>query len=575
MWEHFQGFDEIVLADFEFSAPPGEIPKPVCLIAHEIRSGRVHRLWRDKFVSCKEPPYPVGSKTLFVSYFASAEFSCHLALDWQLPAKTVDLYTEFRLLTNGIGTPCGDSLLGALAYFGLEGIESVEKDSMRQLAQRDTDWSADEKAQLLDYCESDVLALKHLLDAMAPKIDIGRALLRGRYMVAVARMEYNGVPIDTTTLDKLRQHWGAIKLGLIADVDAGRGIYEGSTFKRDRFGDWLTSQGIAWPTLESGQLALDDETFREMSRLHPQLEPYRQLRTSLSQMRLEDLAVGQDGRNRTLLSLFRSRTGRNQPSNTRFIFGPSAWMRSLIQPRPGWGLAYIDWSQQEFGIAAKLSVDQSMIEAYESGDPYLAFAVQAGAAPKDATKKSHKNIRSQFKQCALGVQYGMREESLARKIGKQPAHARELLELHRRTYPVYWRWADAAVDHAMLHGSLYTVFGWTVQVGPEVNPRSLRNFPMQANGAEMLRLGCCLATERGVRVCAPVHDAVLIEAPLKCLDHAVAETQSAMAEASATVLDGFRLRTDVEVFRHPERFRDERGAEMWHLVEQNLEQIDG
>ena len=36
---------------------------------------------------------------------------------------------------------------------------------------------------------------------------------------------------------------------------------------------------------------------------------------------------------------------------------------------------------------------------------------------------------------------------------------------------------------------------------------------MQANGAEMLRLACCFATERGVRVCAPVHDAILIEAP--------------------------------------------------------------
>ncbi len=83
-----------------------------------------------------------------------------------------------------------------------------------------------------------------------------------------------------------------------------------------------------------------------------------------------------------------------------------------------------------------------------------------------------------------------------------------------------------------------------------------------------------MATEREVHVCAPVHDAVLIEAPLKCLDNAVAETQSAMAEASATVLDGFRLRTDVEVFRYPDRFRDERGVEMWHLVEQNLDRID-
>src|SRR3954464_13305113 len=57
-------------------------------------------------------------------------------------------------------------------------------------------------------------------------------------------------------------------------------------------------------------------------------------------------------------------------------------------------------------------------------------------------------------------------------------------------------------------------FGWPLHVGAAFNPRSLANFPMQANGAEMLRLACCLATERGIRVCAPVHDALLIEAPL-------------------------------------------------------------
>ena len=34
---------------------------------------------------------------------------------------------------------------------------------------------------------------------------------------------------------------------------------------------------------------------------------------------------------------------------------------------------------------AALSGDQLMMDAYRSGDPYLAFAKQAGAAPADAT----------------------------------------------------------------------------------------------------------------------------------------------------------------------------------------------
>ena len=201
-----------------------------------------------------------------------------------------------------------------------------------------------------------------------------------------------------------------------------------------------------------------------MARAYPAVAPLRELRGALSEMRLSDLAVGRDGRNRTLLSAFRARTGRNQPSNTKFIFGPSVWLRGLIQPPPGHGLAYIDWAQQEFGIAAALSGDPLMMDAYRSGDPYLAFAKQAGAAPAEATKATHKAVRDQFKACVLAVQYGMGADALALRIGQPPIRARELLRLHRETYRVFWRWSDAAVDHAMLTGELHTVFGWRVQV---------------------------------------------------------------------------------------------------------------
>jgi len=283
-------------------------------------------------------------------------------------------------------------------------------------------------------------------------------------------------------------------------------------------------------------------------------------------MRLSDLAVGRDGRNRTLLSALRARTSRNQPSNTKFVFGPSVWLRGLIRPPAGHGLAYIDWAQQEFGIAAALSGDPLMIDAYRSGDPYLAFAKQAGAAPLDATKTSHKAVRDQFKSTVLAVQYGMGAESLAQRIGQPPIRARHLLQMHHETYRVFWHWSDAAVEEAMLNGSLHTVFGWRVQVPAASNERSLRNFPMQANGAEMLRLACCLATERGIEVCAPVHDAVLICAPFEDLEEDVAQMQDAMREASQMVLKGFELGTDAKLIRYPDRYMDERGELMWKRV---------
>src|SRR5262249_51221985 len=151
--------------------------------------------------------------------------------------------------------------------------------------------------------------------------------------------------------------WEGIQDDLIAAIDADYHVFEGRTFKADRFAAWLTAAGIPWPRLESGRLDLSDETFRQMARVYPVVAPLRELRAALSEMRLADLAVGHDGRNRTLLSVFRARSGRNAPSNTKFIFGPSVWLRGLIRPSPGYGVAYVDWEQQEFGIAAALSGD--------------------------------------------------------------------------------------------------------------------------------------------------------------------------------------------------------------------------
>ena len=98
---------------------------------------------------------------------------------------------------------------------------------------------------------------------------------------------------------------------------------------------------------------------------------------------------------------------------------------------------------------------------------------------------------------------------------------------------------------------------------------------MQGNGSEMLRLACCLATERGIEISAPIHDAVLVTAPLDRLDHDVAATRAAMAEASRIVLNGFELRTDVSIVRFPDRYSDSRGDVMWNRVMKLIAEREG
>src|SRR5262249_28306057 len=158
--------------------------------------------------------------------------------------------------------------------------------------------------------------------------------------------EHNGVPVDVPLLVKLRSRWANIQDQLIAEIDSDYGVFDGRAFKADRFAAWLEKNDMPWARLDSGRLDLSDNAFRQAARAHPSVAPLRELRSSLSELRLSDLAVGRDGRNRCLLSAFRARSGRNQPSNSKFIFGPSVWLRGLIKPPPGYGVAYIDWSQQ-------------------------------------------------------------------------------------------------------------------------------------------------------------------------------------------------------------------------------------
>jgi hypothetical protein len=467
----------------------------------------------------------------------------------------------------------------------LSSIALKRKDAMRERIMKGWPFTPEERAQILAYCAEDVAALRELLFKLLPNIDLPLALHRGEAVAALARSEHVGVPIDMDVFTQLadKQTWRDVRDSMVPVVDV-HGIYvrdkNGWHWNNDNFEQWTVAEGITWPRKEeTGKLDMRRKTFESMAKAYPQIEPLRQLRYIRDKLRTIQLSVGHDGRNRTVLWPFSSKTSRTQPKAKHWIFSPSVWLRFHIKPEPGQALAYIDYSSMEFLAAAALSdghcgPNNPMLDLYRSGDPYLNFGKIIGYIPPDATRKTPgvEVIRDRLKVLCLGVQYGMQTSTLATRLGVSETEAHEMLLHHRGLFSQYWAWSEDWLHHSLDSGTMRTVFGWKCATGiVEFNERSIRNWLIQATCADLFRLAYVWGTRHGLTLIAPVHDAVLLESPEDRIEADVALMQEIMRRASRVILNPtaagtIELRTDAKIIRHPGRYTDSRGAELWETV---------
>ena len=539
-------FREIWCVDFEYypgrglnnGGREGDAVTPLCLVAIEMRTGRVVRQWQDELGPF--PPYRLDGDALFIGYMLSAEFGCHIALGWGQPACALDPYIEFRHYVNDGTIKSGDrekgfySLDGALRYFCEDGIDTAHKTDMRDRILQGPPFTAAEREAILKYCEDDTRALARLVTHIVPTIrSLPHAMLRAKYMWPIAQHERRGIPVDLPTLGRIRTHWNGIKADLVAEKNAPFGVYEFVDgvphWRKQLFADYVHRNRMAWPTLASGVFDESDEAFKTMEGRYPQVRELRQLRYSLSKLKLHELQVGSDGRNRTLLGVYGTKTARNAPSNAKFIFGPAKWLRFLITPPPGRVLVHRDFSQQEVHIAAVVSGDAALLQACQTGDVYLGVAKQLGLAPEDATPKTHKPVRALFKTVVLGILYGLGPRTLALQTGVSLFEAAELLARLRARFRTFENFVQCTLDHAGLLLEISTPFGWTMQCPPAINPRTVRNFPIQSTGGRNLARRGILAERRGIRIVATVHDALMAEADLDCAEEIDAALESCHA----------------------------------------------
>jgi hypothetical protein len=432
--------------------------------------------------------------------------------------------------------------------------------------------------------------MRNYCQKCSPYSDFTDALTRGKFVAELAKMEHRGIPIDMSVYMQLadKDIWAYLRDVMVPEIDRAYGVYV-----RDRMGEWHFSEALFaaylkriglyqhWPRTDTGKLILRNKVFEDMTKGYPALESLRQLRHARGKMRKFKLAVGSDGRARTTLWPFKSKTARTQPKASQFIFSPAVWLRPLIKPGPGMAVAYVDYSAMEFFVGAALSGDPVMIAFYQSGDPYLTFAKRVGAAPPWATKKTHGELRDRYKTGMLAIQYGITEYTLASRLGISVTAAREMIAQHKQLFAVYWQWVGDWTQRAFNSGEMWTPFGWHCTVGAtEHNERSIANFAIQSTSADILRLAIILAGRRGIIMLAPVHDALLIEAPIERIEADRLRVQRIMKHASRIVLNRMtsgtlELRSDAKIIRYPDRFQDSRGTEMWNRIMRLLDELPG
>jgi DNA polymerase-1 len=413
-----------------------------------------------------------------------------------------------------------------------------------------------------------------------PPADVDRVLHWSNYSAkSVAQIQAHGMPIDVPLWNLVQENKAAVIAALVRKFDPSQGsespIYtiEGEWNYR-RFENWLASIGvIAWPRLDSGQLDIDSDAFRLMYHI-PGIENLHALRDSLGVILRAKLPIGRDGRNRPSLFPFCTATGRN--AHAKSLYNAHASVRSFMMfPADRIGV-YLDWRSQEVGVAAAHSEDTQLIADYLGGDVYHGLAKLCGLTDDPDPvrwKKADPEVRQRMKPLQLGINYGMGVPSLAKGLDRHPLIASTIIERHKRTYPRFWEWRANRVQTAMLERQIETEFGWTLHLSHAPNKRTLYNFPMQGNGAEMLRLAAWRLCEAGIIPNMLIHDGVLLEV---CNEEELKHAIEIMKQAGRDVCRGLEIGVDIDQkLEHGARYRDKRpvAQKMWDTIMQVLTEI--
>lgn len=292
-----------------------------------------------------------------------------------------------------------------------------------------------------------------------------------------------------------------------------------------------------------------------------------------------DRFIGCDFKQRPNFNPYGTKTGRNAPSSTSFLFLMPKWMRLLVNPRKGRYICDLDAHSEEVAIAAALYNDENKREVYRSADVYIKYAQLAGAYPKDKPiltedeRESEKwfkeegwtQVRKIYKGGFLGMQFGMGGASLERRV-------RLSLPEEKRD-EIFEGWGDSFVDsyrslfsnetecvtkirqaYSNQKKGVMLQDGW--RLGPDdPNILSVSNFPVQGTGSVILRRCCELCDAEGIQIYATLHDAISFTGKLENMEREIDTARECFRRAAEDILgENLMVIGNPEIIKHDENW---------------------
>ena len=148
-----------------------------------------------------EPPWAHGPNDLFSAYSVGAEMGSFFNEGWPYPSNIICMFAEMMTFHNARLCKTGSK----------------------------------EVPGLLDYCEDDTKDCRRLFWAMLNRghIDLKRAPIRGAFMARLARVEWNGIPIDSEEHRFSDEYFPAMVPDLMDEANQhyGKQIFAGKTLR--------------------------------------------------------------------------------------------------------------------------------------------------------------------------------------------------------------------------------------------------------------------------------------------------------------------------------------------------------